>query len=164
MNKRNGAILLFIFLLGFWFILSTKIDFTIAIIGFFASLLVVFYNFDLIFNDQEVTKLTLRSLISFVALCFVLLKNIVKSNIEVAKIVLNPKLPIKPGFVKIRNPLKKELNQALYANAITLTPGTLSVDVDQDFILVHGLNMDLVKNLEHSDLEKAFIHFEGENI
>jgi multicomponent Na+:H+ antiporter subunit E len=164
MKKRNGAILLFILLIGFWFILSTKIDLTIAIIGFFASCLVIFYNFDLIFNDQEATKITLRSIRSFFVLVIVLLVNIIKSNVEVALIVLNPKLPIKPGFDQIRNPLKKELNQALYANAITLTPGTLSVEVTDEYIIVHGLNVDHVKHIEGSKLEKVFVDFEGESI
>jgi len=164
MKKRNGAIILFILLITFWFILSTKIDLTIAIIGFFASCLVIFYNYDLIFNDQEATKITLRSIGRFLILVYVLLANIIKSNIEVAMIVLNPKLPINPGFQKIRNPLKKELNQALYANAITLTPGTLSVEVTEEYIIVHGLNIDQVKEIEGSKLEKVFVDFEGENI
>ncbi len=162
MNKKNSIIILFIFLMSFWYILSTKIDLTITIIGFIASLLVILYNYDLIFNEHEVTKLTIRSIKRFFVLFYVLLINIFKSNIEVAKIVLHPKLPIKPGFVKIRNPLKKELNQALYANAITLTPGTLSVDITEDYVIVHGLNIDSIKDLEGSQLEKAFIEFEGE--
>lgn len=164
MKKRNGALILFVSLILFWFILSSKIDLTIAIIGFLASCLVVFYNYDLIFNDQEVTKLTFRSVKRFFILAFVLLLNIIKSNIEVALIVLNPKMPINPGFEKIENPLKKELNQALYANAITLTPGTLSVDVTKDYILVHGLNVDHVKSIHGSQLEKVFIDFEGEDL
>ncbi len=122
--------------------------------------MVVFFNYDLIFNKAEVTKLTIRTFFSFFVLVFILLYNIVVSNIEVAKIVLSKKMPIDPGFVTIKNKLNKELNQALYANAITLTPGTLTVDMNHDEIVVHGLLRQQVKDLEGSRMEKAFLDLE----
>ncbi len=160
MSKRSGAVILFVLLLVFWFILSFRLDITIAVIGFMASTLVVMFNYDLIFNRNEATKLTLRTFRKLIVLLFVLVVNIIKSNIEVAKIVLSRKMKIDPGFVKIPNPLKKELNQALFANAITLTPGTLTVDMNQDEIVVHGLIKDSVYDLDGSQLEKAFIAIE----
>ena len=117
-------------------------------------------KYDLVFNHSEVTKLTFKFLYRIFILFFVLIFNIAKSNIEVAKIVLSKKMPIDPGFVKIKNPLKKELNQALFANAITLTPGTLTVDMNHDEIIIHGLVKDSVKNIDTSSLEKAFIALE----
>lgn len=160
MNKKYGAGLLFILLLTFWFILSFKVTIVIAIIGFVVSVMVVFFNYDLIFNNQEISKLTFRTIMRFFVLFFILISNIAKSNIEVAKIVLSKKMPIEPGFVKIKQNLKKELNQALFANAITLTPGTLTVDMNHDEIIVHGLVKHKVKDLEGSRLEKAFIDLE----
>jgi len=164
MKKTKAAVILFIFLLTFWLILSSKIDLTIVIVGFFASMLILFLNYDLIFNHQEATRLGIRTLIKLVVLFYVLIANIIKSNVEVAKIVLSPKLPIDPGFERVRQPLKKDLNQSLYANAITLTPGTLTVEMDDDHILVHGLIKSQIKHLEGSALEKAFIDLEGDNI
>lgn len=160
LKKKYGAIILFILLLIFWFILSFKVDLTITIIGFFVSGMVVFLNFDLVFNNTEVSKLTFRTIKRLFVLFFVLLFNIAKSNIEVAKIVLSKKMPIDPGFVTIKNPLKRELNQALFANAITLTPGTLTVDMNDDEIVVHGLVKEQVSHLDGSSLEKAFIALE----
>lgn len=160
MKKTYGGILLFILLLAFWFILSFEVSLYIAIIGFVVSLMVVLFNYDLIFNKQEITKLTIRTIFSFFVLVFILLYNIVVSNIEVAKIVLSKKMPIDPGFVTIKNKLNKEVNQALYANAITLTPGTLTVDMNHDEIVVHGLLRQHVKDLEGSRMEKAFLDLE----
>lgn len=160
MKKKFGVIILFILLLLFWFALSFRIDLTIAIIGLLVSLVVCLLNYDLVFNHSEVTKLTFKFLYRIFILFFVLIFNIAKSNIEVAKIVLSKKMPIDPGFVKIKNPLKKELNQALFANAITLTPGTLTVDMNHDEIIIHGLVKDSVKNIDTSSLEKAFIALE----
>jgi len=160
LKKTYGGILLFILLLAFWFVLSFEVSLYIAIIGFAVSLMVVIFNYDLIFNKAEITKLTIRTIFSFFVLIFILLYNIVVSNIEVAKIVLSKKMPIDPGFVTIKNKLNKELNQALYANAITLTPGTLTVDMNHDEIVVHGLLRQHVKDLEGSRMEKAFLDLE----
>ncbi len=160
MSKKWGAVLLFILLLIFWIVLSFRLDVTTIIIGFLVSGMVVFYNYDLIFNKQEATSLTLRIIWRFFILFIVLIYNIVKSNIEVARIVLSKKMPINPGFETIRNPLKKDLNQAFFANAITLTPGTLTVDMDQDNIVVHGLLKEHIHSLDDSRLEKAFVALE----
>ncbi|MBE0700193.1 MAG: Na+/H+ antiporter subunit E [Acholeplasmataceae bacterium] len=161
MSKKRGAVTLFIFLLLFWLILSSYIDVTTVIVGFFVSCMIVFYNYDLAFNRLEATRFTLRSIKHLFILAFVLIVNIIKSNFQVVKIVLSPSLPIRPGFQRIRQPLKKDLNRALYGNSITLTPGTLTVEMDDEGILVHGLICDQVKSIEGSSLEKAFINFEG---
>lgn len=160
LKKTYGAVLLFILLFVFWIVLSFEINIYIAVIGFLTSALVVFFNYDLIFNKMEISKLSIRTMMHFFVLIFVLIANIIKSNIEVAKIVLSKKMPIDPGFVTIEQKLKKELNQALYANAITLTPGTLTVDMDKDKIVVHGLLKQHVRDLEGSRLEKAFLDLE----
>ncbi|HUW58752.1 MAG TPA: Na+/H+ antiporter subunit E [Planctomycetota bacterium] len=58
----------------------------------------------------------------------------VKANLDVAYRVLHPEMPIRPGIVKVRTGLKTDLAKTFLANSITLTPGTLTVDiVDQDF-------------------------------
>jgi len=155
-------VILFILIVIFWIVLSFKIDLTIVIIGVLVSLMVVMFNYDLIFNQSEVSKLTFNLIKHLVTLFFVLIYNIAKSNVEVAKIVLSKDMPIDPGFVTIKNPLDKELNQALFANAITLTPGTLTVDMDHDEIVVHGLVKEHVRALDKSPLENAFIALEDD--
>lgn len=162
MSKKHGAALLFISLLVFWLILAARFDWTTIIVGFFVSLLIVFYNVDLIFNNQEATTLTYRTMKALIVLVFVLVWNIIKANFQVAKIVLSPKMPIHPGFRTIRQPLKQEVNQALFGNAITLTPGTLTIDMDQDEIVIHGLRVEHIQKLQGSRMEKAFIRLEGE--
>jgi len=142
-------------------VLSSKITLIQLIVGFFASLLVVFYNCDLVFNDLEATKITFKFIGRLIHLFIVLLIEIVKSNIHVMMIVLSPKMKINPGFKKIKQPLKKEFNQALFANAITLTPGTLTVDMDDEYILVHGLEMEHIDDIKKSDMQKAFERLEA---
>ena len=161
MKRRQGAVVLFMLLFIFWVVLSSKIILIQLIVGFFASLLVVFYNYDLVFNDLEATKITFKFIGRLIHLFIVLLIEIVKSNIHVMMIVLSPKMKINPGFKKIKQPLKKEFNQALFANAITLTPGTLTVDMDDEYILVHGLEMEHIDDIKKSNMQKAFERLEA---
>lgn len=161
MKRRQGAVVLFMLLFIFWVVLSSKITLIQLIVGFFASLLVVFYNYDLVFNDLEATKITFEFIGRLIHLFIVLLIEIVKSNIHVMMIVLSPKMKINPGFKKIKQPLKKEFNQALFANAITLTPGTLTVDMDDEYILVHGLEMEHIDDIKKSNMQKAFERLEA---
>lgn len=160
-TKRYGAYLLLILLTAFWMIIASSISLTELIVGVFASLLIVLYSMDLVFTKDEMTPFSLRSIQVIFSLFIRLIIEIVISNIHVAKIVLSKKLPISPGFEIIRQPLKKNLNQTLYGNAITLTPGTLTVDMSDEHIIVHGLEKHSVRSLEGSKLEKAFMKLEG---
>jgi len=72
----------------------------------------------------------------------------VKANIDVALRVLNPRLPLKPGFVELKTNLKKDASRLFLANSITLTPGTLSLDVKDDRIFVHWIE---VKSTEEKE-------------
>jgi len=66
---------------------------------------------------------------------------LIKANIDVAYRVINPKLPINPGFVKIPTEIKSEYGRLILANSITLTPGTLSMDVDEENVYIHWIDV-----------------------
>lgn len=155
-RKRNGMILMLFLLWGFWLIIASSFEWLDVIIGFFASLLIVWYCFDLIMTEKETTRFSTYSLRRWVQLLFIMMKEVVKANIDVAKIVLHPKMPIQPSFHTLDQPLKKALNQTLYGNAITLTPGTLTVVLNEETIVVHALTEKAAQGLENSKIEKAF--------
>ncbi|HSV30860.1 MAG TPA: Na+/H+ antiporter subunit E [Atribacteraceae bacterium] len=67
----------------------------------------------------------------------ILLWEMARANLDVALLVLKPRLVIKPGFVRIKTTLQEDSSIALLANSITLTPGTLTVDVDQSRKLIY---------------------------
>lgn len=75
-----------------------------------------------------------------------------KANVDVAYRVLHPALPIRPGIVRIRTNLKSDAGITFLANSITLTPGTMSVDVDRTkgILYIHWINVK-----EASDTEEA---------
>jgi len=68
-----------------------------------------------------------------------LFREIVKANMQVVKAVLNPNLEVTPTLVRIPAPQKTDIGRTVFANSITLTPGTVSVDMDGEEILVHAL-------------------------
>lgn len=89
-------------------------------------------------NQPFDLKVLLVKYIKFLPLFF---KNLVQSNIEVAKIVLNPQLPINTGIVKLKTHLISDYDKLLLANAITLTPGTITLELDGDDLYVHVLDL-----------------------
>ena len=72
-----------------------------------------------------------------------------KANFDVAYRVLHPKMPIKPGIVKIRTKIRSDMGRVFLANSITLTPGTFTVDLKDDVMYIHCIYV------RHTDIEKA---------
>jgi len=64
-----------------------------------------------------------------------------RANLDVAVRVIHPDLPIRPGIVKVRTTLTSEMAKTFLANSITLTPGTLTIDVDGQDFYVHWINI-----------------------
>jgi multicomponent Na+:H+ antiporter subunit E len=64
-----------------------------------------------------------------------------KANLDVALRVLSPGLALKPGIVKIRTSLKSDLARAFLANSITLTPGTMTVEIEEDVLYIHWIDV-----------------------
>lgn len=85
--------------------------------------------------------ISIKKLAVAIVYLFVFLGAVVKSNIDVAFRVLAPTLPINPGIVRVRTRLKSRLGRLLLANSITLTPGTISVAIQDDEIFVHWINV-----------------------
>ncbi len=86
----------------------------------------------------------------------------IKANLKVAYIVLHPKLPISPGMVQFKTRLKTDLAKVIFANAITLTPGTLTVDIEDDLFTVHGLTDSDLETFNDHPFEQILLQIEGE--
>ena len=63
------------------------------------------------------------------------------ANIDVAYRVIHPKMPINPGIVVIKTVLKQDIAKMILANSITLTPGTFTLDIIDDILLIHWINV-----------------------
>jgi len=77
------------------------------------------------------------------------------ANLDVVYRVIHPKMPIRPGIVRVKTTLKSESAKAALANSITLTPGTLSVDITEDnHLYIHWIN---VKSTEEEEATKRIV-------
>jgi multicomponent Na+:H+ antiporter subunit E len=66
----------------------------------------------------------------------------VKANFDVAYRVLHPAMPVRPGIVRVKLTLKRNLARTILANSITMTPGTISVDIIEDTLYVHCIYLE----------------------
>ncbi len=90
-----------------------------------------------------------------------LLKEILVANIRVAKIILSPSLPISPIMVVFRSTQKTDLGRVLYANSITLTPGTITTGVEGDQLEIHALTWQDVDGREEDEMDRRVSVVEG---
>lgn len=72
---------------------------------------------------------------------FVFIWQLLLANIDVARRVLSPKIPLKPGIVEVKTDIKGDFGKLALANSITLTPGTLSIDIEDDKLYVHTVEV-----------------------
>lgn len=129
----------FAILFGLWLILAEFGPWSEWIVGGLASVGVLVWLKVSLLTPQDIRPLSWRGLRYFFPFLWHWLIDLLKANIEVAAIVLSKKMNIDPKFYTLEQPLKSEVSQAILANAITLTPGTLTVDYDDESLKVHGL-------------------------
>jgi len=87
-------------------------------------------------------------------------REIIKSNIDVAGRILSPRLPISPNIFTVRAGQKTDLGRVTYANSITLIPGTVAMDVDEDVITVHALTEDAAADLKRGEMNRRVCNVE----
>jgi multicomponent Na+:H+ antiporter subunit E len=90
-----------------------------------------------------------------------LFKEIAKSAWDVSRIILDPRLPISPTLLRVTTSQKSTVGVVTYANSITLTPGTISVEVGEGEILVHALTHDGAQSLQEGEMDRRVRRFEA---
>lgn len=146
------SIILFAFLFSVWLLMSGYFEALLLVLGLVSCAFVVWIAKRQDVVDHEGHPLNLRP-IRWILYSIWLIGEIVKSNIDVAKRVWNPKLPISPTIVKVPAD-KDELRQVIYANSITLTPGTVSIDLTDATITVHALTQEGATALEQGEMAR----------
>ena len=85
---------------------------------------------------------------------------VIKSNLDVSWRILHPKLPIKPNISTVPISQHSEVGKTVYANCITLTPGTYSMDISPNSIKVHSLTKEHADNLQQGEMDKRILALE----
>jgi len=96
----------------------------------------------------------LRALLRLPAHWWWLLREVIKSSLEVARVVLSPSLPISPTVVELTTTEATEAGKAVLGNSITLSPGTVTIDVHENLLLVHCLTHQSAVQLRDSEVQR----------
>lgn len=104
-----------------------------------------------ILDAETVPYLSILQTLSYFVWLFA---EIVKANVQVVKAVLSPDLEVSPTLVKIPLNTEADIAETMFANSITLTPGTVSVDMQRDHILVHALLEDMSAAEDFAEMEE----------
>ncbi len=139
------------FVLAFvtWLLLTWSLQAQIIIAGLAASVIVSLLFYEILPKEHHIFISPTRIfwLIVYIPVFFYY---VIIANIDVVYRVLHPKMPINPGIVKIKTNLKTQSGITALANSITLTPGTLTVDLTDDgFLYIHWINV------KSTDIEEA---------
>ena len=133
-----------------WVILNGNITTEILLFGVaLTGLLYLFLRYFMAYSLKKEARIY-RCVGLGLAYVATLLWEILKANFTVMHIVLNKKRPVHPALVFVQVPLKTDLGRVLLANAITLTPGTITVDASTDLFCVHCLSREMIEGIETS--------------
>ena len=148
----------FFYTMAFWLFLSGHYDIFHITIGILCCAGVSYASTDLLFQYKTDKKRHFIAL-EFILYSFWLLNQIVIANLQVARLVLNPKLEIYPRIVVYKcRYLKGDVPKAVYGNSITLTPGTVTLDIIGSDFYVHALTPTFAINLRNGTMERKVAH------
>lgn len=148
-TKLSRFFMHWILLMLVWIAFTNTFESQEFFTGLFITALISFLAIRL-FTCCDLSILCPRKLYYLVKYFFVFMLALIKSNLDVARRVLSPSLPINPGIVKFKTKLKKNFAKMVLANSITLTPGTLTIDIVDDTFYIHWIDT------KTTDPEKAY--------
>lgn len=153
---------MFLLFFSVWLILNGKVTAEICVFGVVIS--AALFCFMCRFMEYSLRKevLLFRLIPLLVRYFWVLVKEIVRANVCVLKIILSPELQPEPAFVYFETGLRTGLAKVLLANSITLTPGTITVSVEGSRFCVHCLDRELAEGMEESVFVELLEEMEAE--
>lgn len=145
-----------------WIIFNGNITLEILIFGVvIAAVMLAFMCKFMDYSLKKELNVYKKSIWGFVYIG-VLIREIIKSNLAIIPRILTVEEEMEPVIVKFRTTLKSDFTKMLLANSITLTPGTITVALEDDEYTIHCLDTSLADGLEQSDFEKALKKLEEE--
>ena len=153
------TIILSISLSVFWLLNSEHSTDYMLSLGVISIAFVVYiaHRMDVVDHESQPVHLTLK----IPAYYTWLIKEIIRSNLVVVKHIWLGNKSISPVFANITASQKTEIGKVIYANSITLTPGTVSVNLEGDRIMVHALLEESIKDLESGEMDRRVVQLEN---
>lgn len=140
-------------LLALWLMLSGMFVTLLIAFGIASSVLVVWIALRMDVVDHEGHPIHIRTG-RWLSYMLWLVWQIVLSNLDVTRRILSPSLPISPTVRRLRAGQRTDLGLVIYANSITLTPGTVTIDVEGGEVEVHALSREGIADLESGEMDR----------
>lgn len=153
--------MLFLLLVGIWIVFNGKFTLEILIFGIVLSAALYLFVWKVLKFGPKQEKEVLKKMGKIIPYGFLVFKEIVKANWGVLKIVLNPKSKIEPKMVYFKTDLEKDTSKVALANSITITPGTITVNVSDDVFCVHALDASMADGIDECDFVVKLREMEG---
>ena len=130
-----------------WLVANATFAPETAIAGLIISALIAlaFAAFARVYSVIRWSPIVLYYYLIYLSVFFI---ELIKANIKVMSLVFSPRIDIKPGIVEIKTELKSPIGRLALANTITLTPGTLVVEIKDDSLFVHCINVSTTNQME----------------
>ncbi len=151
----STAIVLFVF----WLTLSGHYDQFLVTAGIISSILIALLAQRMDVSDREGHPIHLAP--SALTYWPWLIVQIIQSALNVTRIIVDPSLPVSPTLTRVKMSQQTDVARVTYANSITLTPGTISVDIENDDIIVHAITRENAIDLEAGEMDRRCAKFEG---
>jgi multicomponent Na+:H+ antiporter subunit E len=135
----------------FWLAYTSSLEQSELLTGLVVSLLLSLFTYQS-FSREKTQNNIISRIFAFIKYIPVFLWEMLKANLDVAKRVIDPSLPINPGIVEIKTNLKSDRAKLFLANSITLTPGTLTVDIIDDSLYIHWIDLSTTDPAEQKKL------------
>ncbi|WP_246496016.1 Na+/H+ antiporter subunit E [Methanocalculus chunghsingensis] len=148
----------------FWLILSGYLDLFHITAGIICCGIVTLISGDLFFRSDVHLIRSAGRFLRFLLYIPRLMVAILYANIDVAYRILHPAMPIDPGFITVDTPFTGDVLRTAFANSMTLTPGTVTIDVTGGTFLVHAIVRDVSERdlLEERNIQKNLARIFGE--
>lgn len=151
---KKGSIYIAAFLI-FWIILAERTALASTIAGLIIALIIFAYVKES-YEGVSISK-SLKLIPRWILFLAELIGAIIVANFQVAVIVLSKDMSIDPHVVKYKTALHSEVLKTILANAITLTPGTMSVDIQGQTLMIHCLNREYAEALDGNAFERTLV-------
>ena len=147
-------------LFALWLVFNGKVTLEIVLFGIVLSAAVYLFCWKFLEYSPKRELLALRLLPQGIGYFFVLVWEVIKANCSAISLIVSPKYEVEPLLVTFKTELKTDLARTVLANSITLTPGTITVELTEDEFKVHCLDKEMAEGIEDSVFVRLLLKME----
>lgn len=152
---------MFVLLLFLWIIFNGKITVEILLFGIVICAWLYWFMCKYMGYRIDREKIILKNLPLFIRYFFILTKEIIKANLSVMRIILFSEKEIEPAIMQFKTDIKANFARVVLANSITLTPGTYTIQLEENKYLIHALDKSFGEDLNQSVFAKELRKLEA---